>query len=25
MCHDQPVVGHFGYNKTMELISRDFW
>jgi hypothetical protein len=22
--HDFPVVGHFGFNKTMELISRDF-
>jgi hypothetical protein len=24
-CHDFPDVGHFGFNKTMELISRDFW
>jgi hypothetical protein len=23
--HDFPVVGHFGFNKTLELISRDFW
>jgi hypothetical protein len=23
--HDSPSAGHFGYNKTMELISRDFW
>ena len=23
--HDFLVVGHFGYNKTLELISRDFW
>ena len=23
--HDFPSAGHFGYNKTMELISRDFW
>jgi hypothetical protein len=21
MCHDLPTVGHFGFNKTMELIS----
>jgi hypothetical protein len=25
MCHDLPAVGHFGFNKTMKLISRDFW
>jgi hypothetical protein len=23
--HDFPTVGYFGFNKTMELISRDFW
>ena len=23
--HDFPAAGHFGYNKTLELISRDFW
>jgi hypothetical protein len=23
--HDFPAVGHFGFNKTMELISCDFW
>jgi hypothetical protein len=23
--HDFPAVGHFGFNKTMELILRDFW
>ena len=23
--HDFPSAGHFGFNKTMELISRDFW
>jgi hypothetical protein len=23
--HDFPAVGHFGFNKTLELISRDFW
>jgi len=23
--HDLPTVGHFGFNKTLELISRDFW
>ena len=23
--HDFPTVGHFGFNKTLELISRDFW
>ena len=23
--HDFPTAGHFGYNKTMELISQDFW
>ena len=22
--HDLPVVGHFGFNKTLELVSRDF-
>jgi hypothetical protein len=25
MCHDLSVAGYFGFNKTMELISRDFW
>jgi hypothetical protein len=25
MCHNLPAAGHFGFNKTMELISRDFW
>ena len=24
-CHDFFEVGHFGFNKTMELISRDYW
>jgi len=23
--HNSPSAGHFGYNKTMEPISRDFW
>ena len=23
--HDFPAAGHFGYNKTLELVSRDFW
>jgi hypothetical protein len=23
--HDFSTAGHFGFNKTMELISRDFW
>jgi len=23
--HDFPIVRHFGFNKTMELISCDFW
>jgi hypothetical protein len=23
--HYLPSVSHFGFNKTMELISRDFW
>ena len=23
--HDFPAAGHFGFNKTMELISRDYW
>jgi hypothetical protein len=23
--HNFPAAGHFGYNKTLELISRDFW
>jgi hypothetical protein len=23
--HDLPLVSHFGFNKTMELISCDFW
>lgn len=23
--HDLPAAGHFGFNKTMELLSRDFW
>jgi hypothetical protein len=25
MRHNLFAVGHFGFNKTMELISRDFW
>jgi hypothetical protein len=24
MCHDLPTVGHFGFDKTIELISKDF-
>jgi hypothetical protein len=24
MRHNLPTVGHFSFNKTMELISRDF-
>jgi hypothetical protein len=24
-CHIFPAVGHFGFNKTMELTSREFW
>ena len=23
--HDLPAVGHFGFNKTLELVSWDFW
>jgi hypothetical protein len=23
--HDFPSAGHFGYNKTLELVSRDYW
>ena len=23
--HDFPLAGHFGFNKTIELISKDFW
>jgi hypothetical protein len=23
--HNSPSAGHFGFNKIMELISRDFW
>jgi hypothetical protein len=23
--HDFPAAGHFGFNKTMELIARDYW
>jgi hypothetical protein len=23
--HDFPSVGHFGYNKILELVSRDYW
>ena len=23
--HNFPAAGHFGFNKTLELISRDFW
>jgi hypothetical protein len=23
--HDFPTVGHFGFKKTLELVSRDFW
>jgi hypothetical protein len=25
MRHNLPTAGHFGFNKTMELISQDFW
>jgi hypothetical protein len=25
MCYNLPATEHFGFNKTMELISRDFW
>ena len=24
-CHDDPLVGHFGFAKTLELISQGFW
>ena len=24
-CHDFLAVGHFGFNKMLELISQDFW
>jgi hypothetical protein len=24
-CHDFPAAVHFRFNKTLELISRDFW
>ena len=24
-CHDDPLVGHFGVAKTLELISRGYW
>ena len=23
--YDLPIGGHFGFNKTLELVSRDFW
>jgi hypothetical protein len=25
MCHYLPAVGHFSFNKTMELILQKFW
>jgi len=25
LCHDSPTAGHFGFKKTCNLISRDFW
>mgnify|MGYP000532974220 FL=1 len=24
-CHDDPLAGHFGVTKTLELLSRGFW
>ena len=24
-CHDTPIAGHFGVQKTLELISRQYW
>jgi hypothetical protein len=24
-CHDDPLAGHFGVAKTLELVSRGFW
>mgnify|MGYP000506443352 CR=1 FL=1 len=24
-CHGDPLAGHFGVTKTMELLSRGFW
>ena len=24
-CHDNPMAGHFGINKTLELVSRNYW
>jgi len=25
ICHDAPSSGHFGINKTINLVKRDFW
>ena len=25
LCHDSPTAGHFGFKKTCNLITRDFW
>jgi len=25
ICHDLPSAGHYGFNKTISLIKRDFW
>ena len=24
-CHDNPMAGHFGIHKTLELVSRNYW
>ena len=24
-CHDSPAAGHYGHQKTFELVSRNFW
>ena len=25
MCHDDPLAGHFGFRRTMDTVSREFW
>jgi len=24
-CHDDPLAGHFGFARTLDLVSREFW
>jgi hypothetical protein len=24
-CHDMPIAGHFGFHKTLELVTRNYW